>query len=254
MNLALNARDAMPDGGILTFELAWLRLDPEEMLPLPEMSPGDWITIRVADTGSGMGMDILPHIFEPFFTTKSIGEGTGLGLAQVYGIIQQHKGFIDVASQPGRGTTFNIYLPALTQISEEVKPDESLAGFDGDGVAVLLVEDDHATREALHQLLSAQNFWVLPAANGLEAFKIYNQAGHHISLVISDVVMPEMGGMSLYRSLQRQNPQVKMLFITGHPVELETEAILEKGKIHWLQKPFSVQEFNRSVQILLAGS
>jgi GAF domain-containing protein len=254
MNLALNARDAMPDGGSLTFELSTLKLKPNVQPPLPEMLPGDWVSISAADTGTGMGMDVLPHIFEPFFTTKSVGEGTGLGLAQVYGIIQQHKGFIDVNSQPGMGTVFTIYLPALTHLPLEEEHEESLSGFDGDGVAVLLVEDDHATREALHQLLAAQNFWVLPAANGLEAFKIYNHAGHHISLVISDVVMPEMGGMSLYRSLQRQNPQLKMLFITGHPVELETEAILEKGKIHWLQKPFSVQEFNRSVQTLLAGS
>jgi DNA-binding NtrC family response regulator len=135
-----------------------------------------------------------------------------------------------------------------------VEPEDVIADFDGEGIAVLLVEDDHPTRDALQQLLTTQNFWVLPASNGVEAAKIYNQAGHHISLVISDVVMPEMGGMSLYRTLQRQNPHLKMLFITGHPVELETETILEKGKIHWLQKPFSVQEFKRTVQLLLAGS
>jgi two-component system, cell cycle sensor histidine kinase and response regulator CckA len=254
MNLALNARDAMPDGGQLTCELDLLSLGPGDLLPMPDMPPGDWISIKIADTGSGIPVDVLPHIFEPFYTTKPVGEGTGLGLAQVYGIIKQHRGFIDVESQPGNGAAFIIYLPALTQILEEDVVEEFPDDIDGEGAAVLLVEDDHATREALQQLLAAQNFWVLPAANGVEAFKIYHQAGHHISLVVSDVVMPEMGGMSLYRSLQRQNPQVKMLFITGHPVELETETILEKGKIHWLQKPFSVQEFTRSIQTLLASS
>jgi signal transduction histidine kinase len=254
MNLALNARDAMPDGGRLICEMDHFNLGPEDPYHLTELPPGDWITIKVSDSGIGMSVDVLPHIFEPFFTTKPIGEGTGLGLAQVYGIIKQHKGYIEVESEPGAGSTFTIYLPALTEIPEDDCLDEDTVQLDGEGAAVLLVEDDHPTREALQQLLKSQNFWVLPAANGVEAFKIYNQAGHHISLVISDVVMPEMGGMSLYRSLQRQNPQIKMLFITGHPVELESEAILEKGKIHWLQKPFSVQEFTCSVQSLLGSS
>jgi GAF domain-containing protein/CheY-like chemotaxis protein len=254
MNLALNARDAMPDGGKLLFEVDHLSFDPQDQPPLPDLPPGNWISITASDTGIGISADIMPHIFEPFFTTKPVGEGTGLGLAQVYGIIKQHNGFIDVESEPGKGAIFTIYLPALAEIDKDDTQEEVPSHLDGEGAAVLLVEDDNATREALQQLLTSQNFWVLPAVNGVEAFKIYNQAGHHISLVISDVVMPEMGGMSLYRSLQRQNSQLKMLFITGHPVELESEAILEKGKIHWLQKPFSVQEFTRSVQILLGSS
>ncbi|RPI28813.1 MAG: response regulator, partial [Chloroflexota bacterium] len=253
MNLALNARDAMPDGGDLIFELGWLALNPDDRPPIPELTPGKWITLAVTDTGDGISPEVLPHVFEPFFTTKPVGQGTGLGLAQVYGIIKQHNGLIDVCSQLGQGTTFSIYLPALPGSTLEDDQAESSAQFDGAGLTILLVEDDQSTREAIQALLCSQNYRVLTASNGAEAYEIYIRAAGSISLVVSDVVMPEMGGVALYRSLQERWPQVKMLFITGHPMETSSHAMMEKTNIRWLQKPFSVVEFNRSVQQMVRG-
>jgi PAS domain S-box-containing protein len=253
MNLALNARDAMPSGGKLSFELGLVKLESEQPAPFPDLPPGEWVRIVVSDTGLGVSPEVLPHIFEPFFTTKPVGEGTGLGLAQVYGIIQQHNGFIGAASQLGKGTTFAIYLPSLPVEEMDFEFQESREYKDGEGAVVLLVEDDQATRDALKDLLASQNYRVITAENGVEALQLYLKYEAHVRLVISDVVMPEMGGLKLYDVLQDCGAKVKMLLITGHPVELENQRILEQGKVHWLQKPFSVHEFNESVQALLAG-
>jgi PAS domain S-box-containing protein len=254
MNLAVNARDAMPSGGVLRFEISKLSLLHQQEPPIPELPPGNWVVLSIRDTGEGIPPEVMPHIFEPFFTTKSVGEGTGLGLAQVYGIIKQHKGFIDVTSQVGSGTTFTIFLPALESDVADEAQQEAPSIFDGSGATVLLVEDDDATREALQELLAEQNYWVLAASNGLEALRIYSGSEGTISLVISDVVMPEMGGLNLYNKLKEITPQVKMLFITGHPIEVEDQTNFAKGCVRWLQKPFSVLEFSQVVQALLVRS
>lgn len=251
MNLAVNARDAMPDGGRLRFALDICQIRPGETPPVADMPPGDWIQIVVSDTGVGISSEDLPHMFEPFFTTKQAGEGTGLGLAQVYGIVKQHDGHIKVKSQEGKGTEFTIYLPPLpTTLVEDDFP-EPQSRFDGVGDTVLVVEDDDATLEALRALLDAHNYNVLTALNGVEAMEQIEKAQDDISLVISDVVMPEMGGVDLYRRLQKQWPNIKILFITGHPMEGENQALLERGDVHWLQKPFSVREFSRAVASLM---
>jgi len=252
MNLALNARDAMPQGGTLNFKLSRLHLKTDEPFPAPDMHAGDWVHIVVADTGSGIPPEILSHIWEPFFTTKPVGQGTGLGLSQVYGIIKQHGGAIDVVSQVGEGARFNIYLPALVIPSEEVMGAETPPRFDGTGKTVLVVEDDQITREAIKSLLKVYNFWVLTATNGSEAIRIYKQMGSVITMVVTDLVMPEMGGMALYKALNEQNPDVKVLIITGHPLEENSQAMLEKGNVHWVQKPFSAKEFGQAMQMLLA--
>ncbi len=251
MNLVLNARDAMPDGGLLRFELNRITIKPEERAPLSEIVPGDWIRISVKDTGVGIQTDQLPHIFEPFYTTKPIGQGTGLGLAQVYGIIKQHKGFIDVKSRVGHGTAFTIYLP----ISPESKPDEpkseSPVRVDGVGKTVLVVEDDPTTREALQALLEAHRYYVKTAINGVEALQLLELDQKKIDLVVSDIVMPQMGGVALYRAIQDRWPAMKMLLVTGHPLEGDGQAMLEAGRISWLQKPFSAKIFNQAVYTLL---
>jgi PAS domain S-box-containing protein len=251
MNLALNGRDAMPDGGILKFELDRLIVHPGDLPPIADLQPGDWIRITVRDTGRGVPAEIIPHIFEPFFTTKPVGQGTGLGLAQVYGIIKQHDGFIDVTSQPGKGAAFNIYLPALStgqtaEIQGEIQP-----VIDGQGDAILVVEDDRSTLQALKVLLEAHNYLVYTASNGDDALRLYEDSREPISLVISDVVMPRMGGIALYNSLQERSPGLKMLFVTGHPLGEESQALLEGGSVHWLQKPFSMQEFRKALWTLL---
>jgi PAS domain S-box-containing protein len=251
MNLAVNARDAMPAGGTLSFEIARLRLAPDEMPPMPEIEPGEWVRLTVRDNGVGIAPEAVAHIFEPFYSTKPSGEGTGLGLAQAYGIIKQHGGHIDVHSRVGEGSAFVIYLPALpVPTPEQALPEEARA-FVGEGELILLVEDDRVTRDALRAMLETHDYRVAMAANGIEALEIYAQKGDAISLVVSDVVMPEMGGVALYRALRQRWPQVKMLFITGHPLGEDDQAVLEGGSVDWLQKPFSVPEFSRVVKELI---
>lgn len=251
MNLAVNARDAMPDGGELCFDLGSITINPQDTRPFPELADGEWITISVRDTGHGIPAEHLPHVFEPFFTTKPVGEGTGLGLAQVYGIIKQHDGFIDVISEVGRGTTFMLYLPALHEPNQGEPLNTPKEKFDGSGTSVLVVEDDRATLEALRALLESQNYHVLTARHGTEALELLQADNYHISLIVSDLVMPKMGGLALYRSIQERWPEVKMMFVTGHPLQGENQALLEKGEVMWLQKPFSVNEFNLMVKSLL---
>lgn len=253
INLAVNSRDAMPNGGLLEFRLTKLRLTEEAELPVPDMSLGDWVSITVIDTGTGIAQAILPHIFEPFFTTKPVGQGTGLGLAQVYGIIKQHDGFIDVESRQGMGTQFNIYLPAQPVHVALPGSGGLVNPVDGSGQAVLIVEDDPATLEALQALLKAFNYNVIAARNGREALQIYHDRPQPISLIVSDIVMPRMGGVALYRALHEEDPEVKFLFVTGHPLDEDIQVLLEQGLVHWLQKPFSVREFNQAVRSIVQG-
>jgi GAF domain-containing protein/C4-dicarboxylate-specific signal transduction histidine kinase/ActR/RegA family two-component response regulator len=257
MNLAVNARDAMPDGGILHFGLEHWELKPGDTPTLPNMPPGDWARITVTDNGIGIPHEIQERIFEPFFTTKPVGQGTGLGLAQVYGIIKNHDGYIDVSSQPGMGTTFTIYLPALKVSPEAPPPPEVYSRVRGSGEPVLLVEDNEATLQALTTMLEAQNYRVITARNGQEALQCFKQSQETIAFIVSDIVMPEMSGTSLYEELRKQQPAAKeqpgfkILFITGHPLDAKNHALLEKENVHWLQKPFSVREFNQALKSLL---
>lgn len=252
MNLAVNARDAMPEGGKLRFELSVLNLQPRDAPHLTILPPGEWVTLAIKDTGVGIPPENLPHIFEPFFTTKVVGDGTGLGLAQVYGIVKQHGGYIDVTSQPNEGTTFTIYLPAQKVGGGQESGPENTVVLDGAGAGVLVVEDDPATREALKALLETHNYQAITAGDGLEALRIYEKKQTSplhapVSLVISDIVMPKMGGIALYESLRQRWPDVKMLFITGHPLNAESQILLEEGQVSWLQKPFTAQQFIASV-------
>ncbi|MEN6394624.1 MAG: GAF domain-containing protein [Anaerolineaceae bacterium] len=250
MNLALNARDAMPEGGLLQFSLKHLTYQEGDHPNIPHLTSGNWVVISVKDSGRGIAPEHLPHIFEPFYTTKPVGQGTGLGLAQVYGIIKQHDGFIDVQSHLGSGTTFTIYLPV-----QDVDMDHSTisepSSMDGVGIPVLIVEDDRATREALNTLLDAYNYKACTAANGLEALEYLEAHEGAVKIVISDIVMPKMGGLELFHAIQDRWPDIKMLFVTGHPMDGENQKLLEKGNVHWLQKPFSVQEFSHALQNLL---
>jgi signal transduction histidine kinase len=251
MNLALNARDAMPEGGTLRFDLSHLVLQSTDPPPNPYLPEGNWLVIKVTDTGIGIAPEVTRHIFEPFFTTKPVGQGTGLGLAQAYGIVKQHGGYIDVQSQVGDGASFSIYLPALAVREIEVEPSAAFPTRTGTGQTILVVEDDQTTLEAIRDLLEAQNYRVATAANGLEALQIYEFKKEGFDLVVSDVVMPEMGGVAMYAELSKRRPDVKILFVTGHPLEVESQAMLEETGVSWLQKPFSVPEFFQTVELLL---
>jgi GAF domain-containing protein/CheY-like chemotaxis protein len=251
MNLALNARDAMPSGGVLHFELMRFKLKAGNLPPVPDLTEGEWIRIEVRDTGLGIQPEVMPHIFDPFFSTKPVGEGTGLGLAQVYGIIKQHGGSIDVQSQIDDGTSFYIYLPALPVPEEEMPSQALFPELKGAGETVLVVEDDWVARDALQALLEAYDYRTMVASNGIEALQIYSRKGEGIAAVVSDVVMPEMGGVALYHALRAKKPEIKMLLITGHPLDPEDQTLLEEGQVHWMQKPFNVTDFIHHLRDLL---
>jgi len=253
-NLAVNARDAMPEGGELRFGLERIRIEERKAAPLPEMRAGEWVQMTVSDTGTGIPPDALPHIFEPFFTTRA-PLGSGLGLAQVHGSVAQHEGYIDVETQLGQGTTFTIYLPALPAHQPEPPTRRAMRLIQGEGQTILVVEDNAATRGALAESLKLLNYRVLEAANGQEALTIFErhtwqvsedfpsleEGEGRIALVLSDLVMPKMGGQALFQALRQQYPTVKVVLLTGHPLEKELENLQAQGLSGWLLKPPSLE-------------
>ncbi len=250
MNLALNARDAMPKGGELCFTLD--ELDVQDGLPpYPGMQAGSWVRIRVSDTGLGIDPEVMLHIFEPFFTTKPQGKGTGLGLSQVYGIVKQHSGFIDAESTPGKGTTFMIYLPA---IDEQVTTDDTTGEIQtqmGRGETILVVEDDDATRNAIGEILESQGYTIFFAKDGAVALSELEARGGAVELIISDLVMPNMGGRDLYDEVSDRYPNIKMVLITGYPLGGHTRELLDRQRVTWIQKPLTSETLAQTVQFML---
>ncbi len=250
MNLAVNARDAMPEGGTLRIELERITVKPGDLLPLPAMSKiqnskvqnREWVQVTVADSGIGIPPDVLPHIFDPFFTTKEPGKGTGLGLAQVYGIVTQHEGHIDVTSRMGDGTTFTLYLPALSAVEGETLALETFDLAVGQGETLLLVEDNKAAREALRDTLKSLNYRVLEAGNGQEALTVFEQYQNEIELVLTDLVMPVMGGQALFYALRQLDPAIKVVVMTGHPLDEDIERLQSEGVLDWLKKPVDMAQ------------
>jgi CheY-like chemotaxis protein len=207
----------------------------------------------VSDTGTGIPADVLPRVFEPFFTTKPPGEGTGLGLAQVYGIVKQHGGFIDVASQVGHGTTFEIYLPTEAAAVGNAPAPREENRTAGQKETILVVEDDATTREALAAALRTLNYRLLIAANGREALATLEAEAGRIDLVLSDLVMPEMGGRALYETVRDTYPEIRMVIMTGYPRIRGTRELLEYGRVSWLQKPIGVKELAEAVRDALGS-
>jgi two-component system cell cycle sensor histidine kinase/response regulator CckA len=253
MNLALNGRDAMPDGGELRFELSHLHVEPDEPPPFRDMPPGDWVDIRVTDNGAGILPEILPHIFEPFFTTKQPGEGTGLGLAQVYGIVKQHDGYIDLKSKIGEGTTFIIYLPALKEPAVPQPVPEEVSEEMGRRETILVVEDDETTQQVVGEILESLNYHVLLAADGQEALAILGHKTEEIDLVLSDLVMPTIGGVALYEKLREMSPDVPMVVMTGYPLGQETRERLDERSMTRLQKPLTSETIARALRKVLTS-
>ncbi|MCA9972643.1 MAG: PAS domain S-box protein, partial [Anaerolineales bacterium] len=252
MNLAVNARDAMPDGGTLRLALEPLALAAGERPPLPDMAPGDWVCLHVSDTGSGIPADVMPHLFEPFFTTKRPGQGTGLGLAQVYGIVKQHNGEIGVVSSVGRGSTFTVYLPAMGMAAETAVDSGAARPINGRGQLILLVEDNDVARDAIAEVLEKLNYRVLQAANGAEGLRLFEARMADIALVVTDMVMPKMGGVQLHAQLQALDPAVKVIVITGYPLEEDSQALLSQGIVAWIQKPFSLHRLAAEIDGILS--
>lgn len=253
MNLVINARDAMPEGGELRFTLDRFELEPGERPPVAEMLPGEWVCITVSDTGAGIPPEVVPHIFEPFFTTKDPGKGTGLGLAQVYGIVRQHGGHVGVETEVGRGTTFHVCFPAHVVETEEVESKEARSSMQGQGETILLVEDEQRIRELGRQVLESVGYHVLTAADGQEALVVYRAAGR-IDLVITDLVMPNMGGEKLLQELRQIDPSIKALAITGYVTKDDLPQFLETGFIDVVRKPFDRDMLAEAVQNVLSGT
>ncbi len=264
-NLATNARDAMPRGGELRFELFRVEVAANDPPPLAEMGPGTWVCLAVSDTGTGMTEEVRAHLFEPFFTTKDVDKGTGLGLAQVYGIVRQHEGYIGVETELGRGTTLRIYLPAYVADSDRASADNDRASAEesqaeeppalpqGRGETILLVEDNEGLRKVGRSILESLGYRVLTAANGREALAVYEGAAS-VDLVIADVMIPEMGGKELVRELKRSDPTIKVLGITGYVVEQVARELSDAGFLSVISKPFRVETLARVIHHALSAS
>jgi PAS domain S-box-containing protein len=240
VNLAINARDAMPNGGKLIVETANATLHEEYARLHEDVKPGDHVMIAVTDTGSGMTDEVKTRLFEPFFTTKPQGQGTGLGLATCYGVVKQSGGHINVYSELNRGTTFKVYLPRISEPASVVAtapiPTADLGGKE----TILLVEDDHAVRGLNARLLRAKGYTVIEATNGQEALRVADQRpGNSIKLLLTDVIMPEMGGKELAQHFRAVHPNTKVLFCSGYTQEaIDRGGELEPGTA-FLQKPFT---------------
>ena len=252
MNLAVNARDAMPLGGRLSIETGNVDLDEEYVRGHPLAHPGRYVMLAVSDTGVGMDAATQARIFEPFFTTKEPGKGTGLGLATVYGIVKQHGGSIWVYSEPGHGTSFKIYLPRVDEAvpAKEAAPSETIRGSE----TVLISEDVDAVRAVARQMLERQGYTVLDAPDGESALKLVGQYTGVIHLLLTDVVMPDLSGRELATRLAAVRPSVKVLYMSGYTDDaIVRHGILEEG-IAYLQKPFTPDTLARKVRAVLDGS
>jgi PAS domain S-box-containing protein len=252
LNLAVNSRDAMPSGGKLTIETANVVLDEEYAHAHVAVIPGHYVRLSITDTGVGMPRELKEKVFEPFFTTKEKGKGTGLGLSMVYGIVKQIGGNIWVYSEPGHGTTFKIYLPRVEEQLDTFHALDETDSFPRGGETVLLVEDDPSVRDLALRLLRQQGYTVLEAANGVEALHVTQEhGGEKIHLLLTDVVMPQMGGKELADQLKIFRPDVKVLYTSGHTDDaIVHHGVLEPGT-HFLQKPFSLKTLSHKVREVL---
>jgi len=251
VNLAVNARDAMPDGGRFTVETSSLILDDEYCRAHVDVTPGRYVMLAVSDTGHGMDRETLAHVFEPFFTTKEAGRGTGLGLSMVYGIVKQHRGHITCYSQPGVGTEFKVYFPVKEEPAAftEKAADEQLPS--GGGETVLLVDDEESIRELGTKILRHAGYEVLTATNGREGVDVYHRGRSRIALVVLDLIMPEMGGRRCLEQLLAIDPRVKVVIASGYTANGPLKAAIESGAKAHVRKPFNMKEFLETVRKVL---
>jgi len=249
MNLCVNARDAMPDGGRLSICAENQFIDRSYAQMHLDAQVGSYIVVTVTDTGMGIPPEILDRIFEPFFTTKELGKGTGLGLSTVMGIIKSHNGFINVSSVIGKGTEFKVYIPAIESTEAEVSEDTELPI--GHGELVLVVDDEVAIREITKTSLEAYNYKVITACDGIEAIALYAEHRDEISIVLTDMMMPSMDGLTTIRTLRKINPQVKIIAISGLASGDKLAAVIGTGVKTFLSKPFTTQELLKTLDGLL---
>jgi nitrogen-specific signal transduction histidine kinase len=241
LNLAVNARDAMPDGGVLTVATANVAVEKDHAVARSEIVPGNYVVLSVADTGIGMDKETRARIFEPFFSTKEFGKGTGLGLATVYGIAKQNGGTVLVDSEPGRGSVFRIYLPRLYTAGAAVNPAPARTASPTGNETILLVEDDAMVQRLAQKMLSHLGYEVLPAQDTEDAVRICETHPRPIHLLLTDVIMPRMNGVELYSQLQTLRPGMKALFMSGYAEDVVArKGVLPEGT-EFIHKPFDME-------------
>lgn len=249
LNLAVNASDAMPNGGKLIIETSNAFLDEAYCASHVNVEPGEYAMVSVSDTGFGIDPETLQHIFEPFFTTKTVGKGTGLGLAVVHGIIQQHGGSINVYSEIGKGSTFKLYLPAVAGAAEKLSPQpRTMRRLMSGTETVLIVEDNEELREFMRRLLVDHGYTVLTACDGEEGHTVFEEHSAQISLIVTDVVMPKMNGKELRERILTEYPDTKFVLISGYPGHAISDGLLLDSRVEFLQKPFTAFEFAEKVR------
>jgi CheY-like chemotaxis protein len=251
MNLGVNARDAMPDGGKLTFETASVQLDKEYCITcLEEIKPGAYVLLTVSDTGQGMNKETISHIFEPFFTTKERGKGTGLGLSTVYGIVKHHGGYISCYSEPGLGTTFKIYFPSIDK--ERVSETPTIESpIRGGTETILLVDDEESIREIGARILTQYGYRAITAVNGKEALEIYQMEKDGIALVLLDLIMPVMDGKKCLEEILKVKHNAKVIVASGYSEGGPASEAMAGGSKGFVQKPYDMRQLMTAIREVL---
>jgi len=252
MNLAVNARDAMPRGGTMTIETADVELDEAYASSHEGVTPGPYVMLAVTDTGGGMSPEVQARIFEPFFTTKKVGEGTGLGLSTVFGIVKAMSGHIYVYSEEGRGSAFKVHLPICREDAAEQAKTETLAMPRGTET-VLIAEDDPAIRGLVAHILEPLGYRVIAARSGAEAMKLAETSRARVDILLTDVVMPEMGGKELAQMFQTIHPHIKVLFMSGYTEEIIIRHGVEREGVAFIQKPLIPNKLVLKLREVLDG-
>jgi len=249
LNLAVNARDAMPKGGKLAVKISVVNLEAGYAAAHPDAHPGRFVCLSAADNGCGIPSENLPRIFEPFFTTKEVGKGTGLGLATVYGIVKQHQGSIEVESEPGQGSTFRVFLPLSAKPAGQ--PDEHATEIvvRGGTETILVVEDESPVRELVCSLLAARGYKILQAESGVKALELWNSGQEKIDLVLTDLVMPDrLNGRELAEKLWNEHPKLKVIFTSGYSADVVGKDFVLRDGLNYLQKPYHPQKLAKAVR------
>jgi nitrogen-specific signal transduction histidine kinase len=251
MNLAVNARDAMPEGGKLIIETSESALTADDVKDIKNMEPGPYLLLTVKDNGKGMNQEIMEKIFEPFFTTKEVGEGTGLGMSTVFGIIKQHQGHIKIDSEPNKGTTFQIFLPITSDIASHMSIIENIQASGGTET-IMVVDDDHMTKKVLEDTLLSLGYTVFAALSGDESLTIARDKAVDIHLLITDIIMPGTNGKELAEHFKNIYPHLKILFISGYSDNIITSLGIAPDKsLSFLQKPISPTVLAQKIRTLL---
>jgi nitrogen-specific signal transduction histidine kinase/CheY-like chemotaxis protein len=254
MNLALNARDAMPNGGTVSISTGIVTLDQSAIANNSEARAGQFACLRVADNGSGMTPQIISRIFDPFFTTKDIGKGTGLGLSTIHGIVKQHEGWVEVTSEVGKGSAFTIFLPSCAGAPTPVPVEKPVAPAEGKGEVILVVEDEVAVRDLACMALRKRGYQVLHAPNGPAAIEVWKKSPGAVDLLLTDMVMPNgMSGGELAKDLAGRNSKLKIIYTSGYSPEiLKQDSLLAQG-INFLPKPYDLPALLKAVRLCLDG-